>query len=238
MSRITTFIFAALFATGLGCAHAPDLSPTGETLSDETPSELNPAGFLSDYSKLSSSKIPEHKGAFVFRDRTTSFAIYKIVMLDPVVVHLRPGAAGRKQTPEELRNLAKFFESKLRDNLADSFPVVDQPGWGVMRVRAAIVEAAPKMPVTKGIDSTPVVGATGIEMEILDSLSGKQIAAVVDTRPGKWYRLRNLTENDGYAKELLSQWAVLLRDGLDDARGLHRGIEFRKPESFFSDGLN
>mgnify|MGYP000234529784 CR=1 FL=1 len=225
MRIILRSLFLAGILSALACT-APDRTPVGETLSDDISSKLVPAGFLSDYSNLTPSKIPDLKGAYTYRNKSKSLGIYKLVMLDPVKVHLREGAAGRKQSPEKLRDLAKFWENKILESLGDSFPVVNKPAWGVMRIRAAIVDATPNFPLTNGIDAPAVVGTTGIELEVLDSLSGEQIAAAVDSRPGKWYRLRNLTEEDGYAKNLLGEWAMLLRDGLDDVRGLHRDSEF------------
>ena len=224
--RIRNPLFAVALLGMLACS-APDRTPTGVTLEEEQSGRLNPSGFLSDYSKLSPSKIPDMKGAYVFKTKK-SWTPYKLVILEPVKVHLRPGAAGRKQSPAELQNLAKYFESRLNAALGDSFPVVDSPGFGVMRIRAALVDATPNMPLSKGFSATPVVGTTGVELEILDSVTGEQLAAAVDSRPGKWYKLKNLTENDGYAKELLNQWAALLRNGLDDARGLHRASDFGK----------
>ncbi len=235
LQPLRVVLLSLIFLCSFGCSPAAEQTPTGETLSDAPPAKLVPSGFLSDYSKLSPSKVPEHKGAYVYRNKSKYLGIYKIVMLDPVKVHLRPGAEGRKQSPEKLQELAKFFEAKLRENLGDSFPVVDSPGWGVMRIRAAIVDATPTNPLSKGMNAPPVVGTAGIELEVLDSVSKEQLAAAVDSRPGKWYRLRNLTEDDGFAKDLLGEWAILLRDGLDDARGLHRGSEYRKPGPWFLD---
>lgn len=219
-------IFSSLLGACIvlaGCGAPPNRTPVGETLETRTPAALNPSGFLSDYSKLSLSSRSDTKGAYVYRNKTKSFGVYTMVILEPVKVHLRTGAEGQKQSPQKLTQLAGFFEDKLRENLGDSFPVVAEPGYGVMRIRAALVDATPTMPVGKGYHTAPVVGEAAMEMEILDSVTGEQLAAAVDSRTGRWYRIENLAKEDGYTKDLLSQWAMLLRNALDDARGLQRG---------------
>ena len=219
-----TWILGLLIAASLlGCATAPDRSPTSETLSGDNDFGLVPSGFLSDYSKLARSTAPDTNGAYIYRNRSKSLGLYKMVIIEPVKVHLRPDAAGRKQSPNKLRNLASYFESKLRENLANSFPEVSQPAFGVMRIRAAIVDATPTLPNAKGVEGPPVVGMAAMELEILDSQTGEQLAAAVDSRPGRWHLVKNLTQEDGYTKDLLNQWAVLLRNALDDVRGLRRG---------------
>ncbi len=92
-------------------------------------------------------------------------------------------------------------------------------------VHPAIVDLnvlAPDTPGTRGSRSAIAsVGGMTLYMELLDSVTGDMLVKAYDN---KWDRSRvqtyspNKTRNETAAKEMLGEWAELLRLALDEAR--------------------
>jgi hypothetical protein len=121
--------------------------------------------------------------------------------------------------------LASYLYNALRENLQKDFTLVDQPGPGVMKLDAAIIDASASAPVLRsvsvvipqarllnlvqslGTGSYAFVGSAQVEAQITDSLTGTRLAAAVDKRQGGM-ALRTATQNRwGDAKNILDFWA-------------------------------
>jgi len=61
------------------------------------------------------------------------------------------------------------------------------------------------------------VGGAAMEAEIVDSMTGKQIAAVVETKAGSRVPFTGLSDWGG-AKSAMDEWAKRLRERLDESR--------------------
>ena len=103
---------------------------------------------------------------------------------------------------EQAQHLTDFFYQALHDELSKDFRVVDAPGSGVLRLRAALTEAKGARVVGNAVTSivpqarlvstllgaaTDVqvfVGRATAEAEITDSISGRRLSAGVDQRSG------------------------------------------------------
>ena len=72
---------------------------------------------------------------------------YAKFMLDPVLVHFAPNARGGAINPDKLDHLIDFFEEELVKALSERYQVVDKPGPGVLRLRAAITDVQPTWPM-------------------------------------------------------------------------------------------
>ena len=98
--------------------------------------------------------------------------------------------------------LLDYLHTALAKRLGEKMTIVDEPGPGVLRIRAAITEAE-KAPAVMSTVSTVMpmmwaasnlkkiavgtqsfVGAAGAEVEITDSVSGELLGAAVDRRTG------------------------------------------------------
>jgi hypothetical protein len=171
---------------GLGCA------TSRQTRSVET------SGFLVDYGSLSEGSGDEAQ--LVYVDESANFAQYDAIMIDSVTLWYSDEADRLDADTEQ--QLTDYFYQSLHEKLSESFRVVDAPGPGVLRLRAALTEADGASVVANTVTSifpparlaatlagaaTDVqvfVGRASAEAEITDSLSGRRLIAAVDQRSG------------------------------------------------------
>jgi len=173
------------------------------------------SGFLSSYDHLAESRSDTGKGAWVYVNPAFKLGLFKIAMLDPVTVALEPNATVTAEEKKGLELAAVRLEQEIRSEIANVFPIVTTPGFGVMHIRTAITNYQAGLRDEAGQIEAVGGGSVGVEIEFLDSRTGKQIAAAVDRK-----RAASI-------KQVLHDWALLLRDTLDETRGLHRGTELR-----------
>ncbi|MDD5691729.1 MAG: DUF3313 domain-containing protein [Candidatus Omnitrophica bacterium] len=159
------------------------------------------SGFLGDYSKLHPGKPGQAE--FTYRDTSVDLSKYRKVILDPVQIWTAErNSALSELSREDQQLLVDYLYVALRDALAKDYTLVNEPGPDVMRIRCAITEARADSPVKDILSTvTPIglgisyakrlttgthsgVGVVSVEGELLDSVSGKRIAAVIDRRAG------------------------------------------------------
>ena len=186
------------------------------------------SGFLSDYSSLRPSENVH--GAYVWLDDSKPLSVYKMVIIEPVRISLADQDA-EAATEEDLGDLARYFEDALGEAMKDSYPIVTQPGFGVLRVRTAITNvkrSRPLINLTPGLSLLGFgIGGAAVEAELIDAQSGKAVVRFVDAERGKRYRKSAGLTPYGDARDVFRTWAMLLRDSLDEARGLHGSSFFR-----------
>jgi hypothetical protein len=192
--------------------------------------ELPPkfSGFLDDYSVLRPSQKLD--GALVWKNKAKRLNVYKMIIIDPVQVYMSDEDI-EKVGAERTQDLARYFEDEIRTAMEDSYPIVDHSGFGVLRIRAALTNVRRGRPL---LNLTPAfsylgfgLGGAAIEAELLDTQTGECVVAFVDSQRGKAYRKTAGARPYGDARDVLRSWAILLRDGLDQARGLHTSSDFR-----------
>jgi len=145
---------------------------------------------------------------------------YKRLMVDPVAVCLHPEAPERIIQPEELARLTAYFRRAVIEAVQDTYPVVETPGEDVLRIRAAITDVIPanaalNVVTTLGVMLPLDMGGASMEAELLDSLSGEVLGAVVDTKRGTPLDVIGGFTRWGHAKSALRGWARELRKTLD-----------------------
>jgi hypothetical protein len=193
-----------------------------------------PSGFLGDYSQLRQGQGEEW--LYVFFAPGTDFASYDKIIIDPVTIWVGSGQRIVDTTSQhDLQRLANNLQFALRETLAKDFEIVESPGPDVMRLRVALTEAGGSNVVLDLVTALPgarmlssgkklvtgthaFVGKAGIEGEILDSQSGRRIAAAVDRRAGG-KRLRGSLDTWNDVQEAFDYWAKRLRARLWDLRG-------------------
>jgi len=191
------------------------------------------SGFLQNYEDLKPG--PEGGVAELYLKKDVDFKKYNKIMLDSVVFFLADDAEYKGISAEDMKELSDTFNRAAVDALGKDYPLVGEPGPDVMRVRVAVTQLTPGKPgksamttimpiglafsfVKKGASgSYPGVGKTGIEAEILDSLSNERIAAAVDQQTGS--KLTGMSKW-GSAKEAFEFWAGRLKTFLDGAHGV------------------
>ena len=95
----------------------------------------------------------------------------------------------------------------------------------VLIVRPAIVDLdvlSPNTPGTRGQRSAIAsVGSMSLYMELIDSVTGDTLVKAMDNKYDRTRTLiqeSNRTRNEAAARDMLGEWAELLRLALDEAR--------------------
>jgi hypothetical protein len=212
-----------------------------------------PKGYLSDYSELE--PRGDGSGALLYEDTGVDRSKYNRLMIDRMQIFLKNDAAYKGVDPAELKALVDYFRTAIEQAVAGRYPIVSEPGPDTLRLRIAIVDLVPNRPeasvaalaipfagvadaaaglVNERPGSGLFVGEATVEMEALDSMSGDQIAAFVETRVGKKYDIDLDDGIDGavkkgvggyakaysswaYTKQAMDAWAQLIRERLDAA---------------------
>lgn len=172
-------------------------------------------GFLSDYSRLNS--VSDTMLQYVAPTHKFSYSKF---IIDPVAVHFYDTDKGAGTDFEKVNELVQYMERAMHNALLDHYQVVRQAGPGVARIRLALTDLDKSSPALNVIPQTKLIG-TGLggatmEGEILDSLSGEQLAAVVQSQKGKRLSLSGLSKY-GDAKAVIDDWAQRLVQKVDEA---------------------
>lgn len=171
---------------------------------------LKESGFLADYSKLA--KIDDSRMRYV----SPELKDYQAFMIDPIVMKVSPSKLDAKDRAE----VANYFNSKLRETLAKrDYRLVNIPGIGVARLRVAMTDVADstwwkKVHPGMRLTGSGTGGAAG-EGELIDSISGKQLAAwiVSDTANQLDFTAFSTVAD---VKNVIDQWSEKLGDRLDE----------------------
>lgn len=182
-------------------------------------------GFLSDYSRLEA----ESDSSLRYLDKPV-LVRYSSFIVHQVEVHFRAGAKAiekkskGKLTQQDMADLTNYFHSAIVKAITDAgYRVVYQPGPGVARIRTAITDMEETNVLLAAIPQTRLitgagVGGASMEAEVVDSLSGRQLAAVVELKAGSRIPFTGLSQWGG-AKAAIDEWAKRLRKRLEEAHG-------------------
>ena len=173
--------------------------------------EATKTGFLTDYSRLSK----ESKSSLRHINKQ-ALAKYSNFIVDPVEVHFHKGAKAvehrtkGKLTKRQVTDLTNYLHARIVKAVEDSGNrVVYQPASGVARIRVALTDidrstAASLLPQAKLMGAG--IGGASMEAEVVDSMTGEQIGAVVESKKGSKMPFANLGEWDA-AKQVMDDWA-------------------------------
>ncbi len=178
------------------------------------------SGFLKDYSLLQ--QDPEDQSLLWWEKDDVNWKRYTKLMLDPVVVYFHPESQDRQIEPDVLKMLCDYFRESVIEQVQDVYPVVEQAGPEVLRIRAAITDLIPTNPVVNAVSLVGVglpvdMGGASMEAEFLDSLSAEPLGAVVDQKKGLPVNPGDIVDGFttwGHAQQALDDWAELLREAL------------------------
>jgi hypothetical protein len=221
-------LFLGVAALAQGCASPGDHS-----------------GFLGR--SLDYRSAPDGSGAQVYRRPgfTHADAVkYTRFIIDPVMVWYAPQSDYKGIFPDELKAMTDYFRSTAINDLKDRYPVVTEPGPGVVRVRAAIVDMHRENPIhlyqftPVGIVLTGVKEATGldditrervaagnsyiisaaIEVGFYDSTTNELLGAFRDSARVGPERRQAGGATWGQVKKQLDAWSMKLRQRVDAAQ--------------------
>jgi len=208
-----------------GCTSTPPNKP------------LNFSGFLGNYSGLRPAS--DGSGAWTYRKLNVDFKPYTQFILDPLVIWPSAQSTYGGLDASIAWRLARAFEDQMRQALAGGYKIVDRPGPGVLRLRAALTDIVlqrpgvespgPPIPMANNIlirasekvsGLNALEGQAAIEAELLDAQTHERLAAYVEKRVGSHVLLTKDKDSLGPILDLFSYWAKRLRQRLDEARGL------------------
>jgi hypothetical protein len=160
--------------------------------------EAPQSGFLGDYSKLAPREgFPASE---IWVDDAAPWSSYSAVVLDSVTLWVNEEKD--RLDPKEGQMLTDLLYKSLHEELSKQFVIADRAGTHVLRLRAALTQAkgsnvamrtastvipqALLLGTVVGLsaDTARTVGTATAEVEMLDSLTGRRLAAAVDQRAG------------------------------------------------------
>ena len=163
-------------------------------------------GFLSDYSKISKTRNPD--GSYEYKNTAVDYSKYNKLLVDRIKIFFKDDSEYKGIDPDELKVLTDYFYEAIKKEVGDAYPMVNEPGPDVLRLRVAVTDLVPNKPeasvatlvipfawvadagsgVAKGdAGSTVFTGEATVEVEALDSESSEQLVAFIETEAGKKY---------------------------------------------------
>ena len=192
------------------------------------------SGFLKNYEELKpNANLGGDAITYAGTEAKKNLRSYFAIVVDPVEVYIATDADESKVNEDSRKALTGYFQHALVAAVSDAFPPVEKPGPLTLRLRTAIVgvdvggEVAPgdapedAKPLARALN----IGKVGVEMELVDSVTGERIAAMVDrTNLGAGAEVGAVNfsrvEKFAAAKEAFDEWASRLREFLDSAHEL------------------
>lgn len=176
------------------------------------------SGFISDYSSLEEVS----KNAYLFTSpKVANYDKFRIE--GPfILIEDLPDTDKPEFSDEEIDELRHYFRERLSEAITedDGYLVVDEPGDGVATIRIAITAADATVGALNITIYTKVTGAglggAAMEGEMVDSVSGEQLAAAVQWGSGSRVMRAGFTKL-GDAKLQINRWTRKLRERIDFA---------------------
>jgi hypothetical protein len=188
------------------------------------------SGFLKGYDQLTvNANLGNDALTFVNKDANNNLRHYVAIIVDPVEVYVSTRAEASAVPLRARDTLAIYFRHALENAVGNAYPIVAEPGPLVLRLRAALVgvdtggEVAPLIDpalTAKPLPRAIVLEKVGVEMELVDSVTGERIAAMVDhTNIGQGAEVgsENFSRVARYyqARDAFDAWAHRVREFLD-----------------------
>jgi hypothetical protein len=173
---------------------------------------------LSDYSKLE--KIDDDMLRFV----DESAGDYSSFIVEPIVITFQQAPDEQVFTDEELSEITEYYDEAVIEALSkdEGYPIVEYPGPGVARLRIGITNVEETIGLLNLSIYTKItglgLGGASFDGELVDSVTGKQLAAVVRWGTGSRIMKAGITHM-GDAKIAINRWAKDLRAQVDEAHG-------------------
>ncbi len=162
---------------------------------------------------------------YLTREYRQSLAQFDRVLIEPVTLNVDPDARLFEQDEAEMLALARHFYSELHRQLGARYEIVDRPGRGVVRVRAAVLDADPR---DRSMNLRPWSGPLGLwgggatlRVDFSNSLTHQHIATAVADGRGEQHQERSGQNGWTHETDVLSYWAQLVRETMDTEHGIY-----------------
>lgn len=169
--------------------------------------------------------------ALVKQSDPKSLDKYRKVMIEDVKVSQPKSSPDVKRASrEESERLAERFEDILREELSPHYQITNRRGRDTLTVRATLTDLQPSRPgvfvfnylpyaaaLTTGVSlatgKTPGAGSTTVEAEVMDSMSRRQVYAIIDQFKGSKFQPHGL-ERWGQTEAAMRAWSRKIRSGI------------------------
>ena len=151
------------------------------------------SGFLDHYPDLK--QDPDRSGGLIYEKAGIDHCSYDKIMIEPIEVWMDDDSKYKGFSPEVLKAITDELYRSLVINLEPEYPVVGEPGKGVVVIRLAITDVY-GMKKKRGVLGYLPIGAVAgavsgkyrrinlkdatIEMELLDAQSLDQLGVLID----------------------------------------------------------
>ncbi len=151
------------------------------------------SGFLDHYPVLK--QDPDGSGGLIYEKAEIDHCSYDKIMIEPIEVWMADDSKYKGFSPDVLKAITDELYRSLEINLEPEYPVVGEPGKGVVVIRLAITDVygmKKKRGVLGYLPIGAVVGAVSgkyrrinlkdatIEVELLDAQSLDQLGVMID----------------------------------------------------------
>lgn len=170
------------------------------------------SGFLGDYSGFERSRV--HPNTWVQFTEGVDLRDYDRLVIDPVVVLLAPGSTAEELGSRTLGRVASEYRRILLETIAPYYTVVEKPGPHTLRIRVAVTDVRPGTAASAGA-TDPDLGSAATEIEIVDSITKKRLAAAIDRSRGSAGSGSDVPERWRGVERIFRDWSKRLLDYLD-----------------------
>jgi hypothetical protein len=173
-------------------------------------------GFLSTYKNLE--PAPDNRMQYI----SQQVGGYWKFVIDPITVKLYDEKTGRQISPADVLHLEQYFYSEVLKQMPDRYQTVPESGPAVARLRIAITNLEKSNPSLNVLPQTKLtgmgLGPVSAEMELVDSMTGEQLAAAIDSNTGGKFSLSGLSAWDD-VEAAMKDWARRMWVRVDEAHG-------------------
>jgi len=156
--------------------------------------ELSSSGFISGNPQFEPDK--DRPGAMIYRKPGVDTSSYKKILIDPIEIWIAEDSEYKGLSADESKEITDTLRQALIKELEPDYPVVDEPGNGVLGIRLAITNVHLQTKKRGLLGYTPIgfvtttaanlaglrmeLGRATIEAELLDGGTNELVAAVID----------------------------------------------------------
>jgi hypothetical protein len=174
-------------------------------------------GFLSTYKNLQ--PVSDNLMRYIGPDVSE----YSKFILDPIAVKCYSEKNCEKITSENVAHLKEYLYSQIVEQKPAQYELVSMPGPGVARIRIAVTNLEKSTPALNVLPWTKLAGVglgqASAEVELVDSVTGKQLAAAIISDTGSRFSLSGLSQW-GDVEAVMKDWAKKLWTRVNEAHGI------------------
>jgi len=168
--------------------------------------KLSKTGFLSNYSGLR----PISETSYRYVNPKYNLGNYAKFIIDPVEVLFDEQTKDKAKNWDDIEKLRSYMRSAVVDALEPRYTAVGTfPAPGVVRVRIALTNVGKSAPLK--------LGSVSMEVELLDTQTGEQIAALIESQK-KGVLFYGYDQWSG-AKAIMDDWAKRFYNRLEETHG-------------------